>query len=158
MGQSGQRSDRKVAMYPEKLQEVLEDFSLITDRNERSAYLIEIADRFGDVKVSPEIATAPYDEAHKVPACESDAYVWAIPNDDGTLKYRFDVLNPQGLSAMAMSVILDECCSGAPLEQVAEVPTDIVFKIFGKEISMGKGQGLMGIVAMVQHEAQKRLN
>lgn len=158
MGQSGQRPHRKVTMIPEKLSEILEDFSFITDRNERAAYLIEIADRFPAVKVAPEIATPPYDEAHKVPACESDAYVWALDNGDGTLTYRFNVLNPQGLSAMAMSVILDECCSGTPLAQVAEVPTDIVFKIFGKEISMGKGQGLMGIVAMVQHEAQKRLS
>lgn len=144
-------------MIPEKLTEVLEDFSFITDRNERADYLIEMADRFPEVRVSPEIAQQPYDEAHKVPACESEAYVWALDNPDGTLTYRFDVINPQGLSAMAMSVILDECCSGAPLEQVAAVPTDIVFRIFGKEISMGKGQGLMGIVAMVAHEAQKRL-
>ncbi len=144
-------------MIPQKLQEVLEDFSFITDRNERADYLIEMADRFPEVRVSPEIAQQPYDEAHKVPACESEAYVWALDNPDGTLTYRFDVINPQGLSAMAMSVILDECCSGAPLEQVAAVPTDIVFRIFGKEISMGKGQGLMGIVAMVAHEAQKRL-
>ena len=144
-------------MVPDKLNEILEDFSFITDRNERAAYLIEIADRFGDAKVSPDVATPPYGDSHKVPACESEAYVWALENEDGTLTYRFDVLNPQGLSAMAMSVILDECCSGTPLEQVAEVPTDIVFQIFGKEISMGKGQGLMGIVAMVQYEAQKRL-
>ena len=144
-------------MIPQKLQEVLEDFSFITDRNERADYLIEMADRFPEVRVSPEVAQQPYDEAHKVPACESEAYVWALDNPDGTLTYRFDVINPQGLSAMAMSVILDECCSGAPLEQVAAVPTDIVFRIFGKEISMGKGQGLMGIVAMVAHEAQKRL-
>ena len=144
-------------MYPEKLDEILEDFSFITDRNERAAYLIEVADRFADVKVSPETATPPYEDAHKVPACESEAYVWALENGDGTLTYRFDVLNPQGLSAMAMAAILGESCSGAPLAQVATVPTDIVFKIFGKEISMGKGQGLMGIVAMVQHEAQQRL-
>ena len=144
-------------MVPAKLDEILEDFSFITDRNERAAYLIEVADRFADVKVSPEVANPPYDDVHKVPACESEAYVWALENDDGTLSYRFDVLNPQGLSAMAMSVVLGETCSGVPLEQVAAVPTDIVFKIFGKEISMGKGQGLMGIVAMVQYEAQQRL-
>jgi hypothetical protein len=83
--------------------------------------------------------------------------VWALENGDGTLTYRFDVLNPQGLSAMAMAAILGESCSNVPLAQVATVPTDIVFKIFGKEISMGKGQGLMGIVAMVQYEAQRRL-
>ena len=143
--------------YPEKLTEIIEDFSFITDRNERAAYLIEVADRFKSVKVVPDIATPPYDDAHKVPACESEAYVWALDRPDGTLDFRFDVLNPQGLSAMAMSVILGESCNGAPLEQVATVQTGIVFDIFGREISMGKGQGLMGIVAMVQHEAQKRL-
>jgi cysteine desulfuration protein SufE len=146
-----------MADIPQKLAEVLDDFSFITDRSERSEYLIEIADRFKDSKVGPEVATKPYDKIHCVPACESEAYVWAVDNSDGTLTYRFDVLNPQGLSAMAMSVILDETCSGASLERVAAVPVDIVFKIFGREISMGKGQGLMGIVAMVQHEAQKRL-
>ncbi len=144
-------------MIPEKLAETLEDFSFITDRTERADYLIEIADRFADVRVTPEVASPPYDDTHKVPVCESEAYVWALDNPDGTLTYRFDVLNPQGLSAMAMSVILDDACTGAPLDQVAEVPTDIVLKIFGREISMGKGQGLMGIVAMVRYEAQKRL-
>jgi cysteine desulfuration protein SufE len=52
---------------------------------------------------------------------------------------------------------LDETCSGQPLEQVAGISTDIVFNLFGKEISMGKGQGLMGIVNMVQYEAKKRI-
>jgi cysteine desulfuration protein SufE len=144
--------------YPEKLAELVEDFEQITDRTERQEYLIEIADRFSDVKVPPTIATKPYEESHRVPACESEAFVWAKNQPDGTLKYYFDVLNPQGLSAMAMSVILDETCSGQPLEKVATIDPTIVFTLFGKEISMGKGQGLMGIVRMVQHEAQQRLH
>lgn len=144
-------------LHPTRLEEILEDFRFITDRNERVEYLIQIADNFPAVKVPPEVATPPYDEARRVPACESEAFVWALDNPDGTLTYRFDVLNPQGLSAMAMSVILDDACSGAPLEQVAAVSTDIVFTLFGKEISMGKGQGLMGIVAMVGAEAKQRL-
>jgi cysteine desulfuration protein SufE len=146
-----------MADIPDKLKETLDDFAMITDRNERADYLIEIADRFKDVRVTTDVATKPYEESHRVPSCESEAFVWALENDDHTLTYRFDVLNPQGLSAMAMSVILDEACSGTPLEQVAAVGPEIVFQIFGREISMGKGQGLMGIVAMVQHEAQKRL-
>ncbi|MBZ0278593.1 MAG: SufE family protein [Anaerolineae bacterium] len=146
-----------MAEIPHKLADLLEDFTFITDRNERADYLIEIADRFRTVRVPPEIATRPYDESHRVPACESEAFVWTVEQPDGTLKYYFDVLNPQGLSAMAMSVVLDETCSGAPLEQVAAVQPDIVFKLFGKEVSMGKGQGLMGIVGMVQYEAKKRL-
>lgn len=134
---------------PAKLAETIEDFSFITTRLERQEYLIQLADRFDEVKVPDTVATRPYDENHRVPACESDAFVWAVPNDDGTLKYHFDVLNPQGLSAMAMCVILEEACSGAPLDQVTSISSEIVFDFFGKSISMGKGQGLMGITNMV---------
>lgn len=143
--------------FPPKLAELVDDFAAITDRTERQEYLIEIADRFAEVKVTSDIATKPYPEDHRVPACESEAFVWAKENPDGTLHYYFDVLNPQGLSAMAMSVILGETCSGAPLDQVAAVDTSIVFTIFGREISMGKGQGLMGITNMVAYEAKKHL-
>jgi cysteine desulfuration protein SufE len=142
---------------PDKLNEVLEDFSFLTDRNERTEYLIELADRFDEVKVPAEISTRPHPEEHHVPRCESDAYVWAVDRPDGTQKYYFDVTNPQGLSAMAMSVILAEALNGQPLDQVATVPEDIVFKIFGKEISMGKGQGLMGIVGMVSQAAKQKM-
>jgi cysteine desulfuration protein SufE len=142
---------------PSKLKEILEDFSYITDRIERQQYLIELADDFDKVRVPEAVATKPYPEENHVQQCESDAYVWAQEQDDGTLKYHFDVLNPQGLSAMAMAVILEESLSNAPLEQVAQISPDIVFEIFGKNISMGKGQGLMGIVALVQYEATKRL-
>jgi cysteine desulfuration protein SufE len=143
--------------YPEKLQEYINDFGYMTDRSERTEYLIEIADRFSEARVPESISARPHPEENHVQFCESEAYVWAVDQPDGTLKYYFDVLNPQGLSAMAMSVILDETLSGAPLEAVAQVQNDIVFKIFGKEISMGKGQGLMGIVSMVRYEAERRL-
>ncbi len=143
--------------YPAKLQEALDDFSYITTRTERQDFLIQIADQFSDVKVIPDVAMQPYDETHRVPACESDAFVWAVDNPDGTLHFYFDVLNPQGLSAMAMATLLGQTCSGAPLEQVANISTEIVFDFFGKDISMGKGQGLMGIVNVVAIEARRRL-
>ncbi|MEM9951346.1 MAG: SufE family protein [Chloroflexota bacterium] len=146
-----------MADIPAKLQETIEDFSFVTTRQERQQYLIQLADQFSDVKVPTTIAEQPYDESHRVPACESDAFVWWENNDDGTLHYHFDVLNPQGLSAMAMAVILGEACSGAPLEQVAEIDNEIVFEFFGKNISMGKGQGLMGIVNMVKAAAKQNL-
>lgn len=147
-----------MADMPKTLQDILEDFSFIEDRLERQEYLIQLADDFTKVRVPEHIATQPYPEENHVQQCESDAYVWAEEQADGTLKYYFDVLNPQGLSAMAMSVILNQALSGASLDEVAQVNPDVVFKIFGKNISMGKGQGLMGIVAMVQYEAKKRLS
>ncbi|MDL5054059.1 SufE family protein [Oscillatoria laete-virens NRMC-F 0139] len=146
-----------MAAIPEKLQAVLDDFESIHDRAERIDLLIETADRFNAVRVPETVAQKPYDDAHKAPACESEAYVWAVDQPDGTLKYYFDVLNPQGLSAMAMAVLIDETLSGAPLEAVAAVEDDIVFRLFGREISMGKGAGLMGILTLVRHEAKKRL-
>ncbi len=147
-----------MAEYPKPLADVVDDFASITDRSERVDMLIETADRFNDrTKVPASIATLPYEDSHRVPACESEAFVWSQPQADGTLKFYFDVLNPQGLSAKAMSVILDETLSGQPLEQVAKVTTDIVYPIFGREVSMGKSAGLMGIVSMVQYEAKKRL-
>lgn len=142
---------------PPALAELLEDFASITDRTERAELLIETADRFDEVKVSPAVATLPYPETHRAPACESEAYVWAADQPDGTLRYTFDVLNPQGLSAKAFSVIVAETLSGAPLEQVVAIPDDIVFDLFGKELSMGKGAGLMGILTLVRHEAKQRL-
>lgn len=145
-----------MADYPEKLQETLQDFEFITSRSERQDYLIYLADQFEKVKVPDTVATQPYDETHRVPECESDAFVWWEEREDGTLDYYFDVLNPQGLSAMAMSVILAEACNGAPIEKVANLQPDVVFKFFGKNISMGKGQGLMGIVNMVAAAARQR--
>lgn len=142
-------------MIPPKLQQTLEDFAMASDRQERTEMLIEIADRF--TPVPQEIAVAPYPEDHRVPACESEAYVWAQPAGPDSLKYYFAVGNPQGISAKAMAVILDETLSGAPLEQVAEVSSDIVFKLFGSDISMGKGTGLTGMVSMVQTIAREQL-
>ncbi len=146
-----------MATFPQKLAELVEEMESITDRRERQELLIETADRFDEVRVPASLATKPYGERHKAPACESEAYVWAVDQPDGTLKYYFDVLNPQGLSAMALSVILGDTVSGQPLEQVAGVSDEIVFKIFGRELSMGKGAGLMGILALVRAEARRRL-
>jgi cysteine desulfuration protein SufE len=144
-----------VSAYPSALQEILDDFDVIEDREERAAYLLQLAEEFREVPIS--VAGRPFPEEHRVQRCQSDAYVWAEPQPDNTLKFHFAVENPQGVSAKAMSVILDKGASGAPLDQVARIPTDIVFRLFGREVSMGKGEGLMGIVAMVQGAARERL-
>ncbi len=144
-----------MADYPPILQEYLDDFGFVTSREERVDFLIAIADEFEPVPES--VATKPYDEAQRVIGCESEAFVWALDREDGTLDFYFDVLNPQGLSAMAMSAILDRSCSGAPLEQVAAVNGEVVFTFFGKDISMGKGRGLTELVNAVVYQARQRL-
>lgn len=139
------------APLPEKLSETIDLLQMLPDRSDRIQFLIDVSKRFEEVP--PEVATRPFPEENRVPACESEAFVWAVPRPDGTLEYHFAVENPQGISAMAMAVLLGESLSGRPPEEVARVPQSIVYDVFGRELSMGKSMGLMGMVAMVAQKA-----
>jgi len=139
---------------PEKLTDTLETLALVADRSERIQLLIDIAERFQEVP--SRLARRPFPEDHRVPACESEAFVFTEERPDGSLDYYFAVENPQGISAKAMAVILGDALSGVPPEQVAEVPQDVVYQVFGRELSMGKSMGLMGMVRMVSALAKKR--
>ncbi len=139
---------------PSPLTKMLEELDGL-DRVERAQYLLELSDDFSEV---PEaIATRPFPENRRVPKCESEAFVWAQDEDDGTLKFHYAVENPLGISARAMGVILDETLSGQPVDQVANVPPDIVHRIFGRQLSMGKGEGLAAMVEYSTYEARRRL-
>jgi len=138
-----------MADYPEKLTDFLETLNLAGDRQERIEMLIATADRFRPV---PErVASRPYPEDHRAPNCESEAFVFTEDLADGRLKYHFAVENPQGISAMALAVILDDALSGEPAEDALKVPPDVIYEIFGKELSMGKSAGLMGMIQLLQY-------
>ena len=139
---------------PDKLTDTLETLEMVPDRGERIQLLIDIAGRFEEVP--PRLARRPFAKEHQVPACESEAYVFTEPRPDGTLDFHFAVENPQGISAKAMAVILGDALSGTPPEQVAEVSQDIVYQVFGRELSMGKSMGLMSMVGMVAALAKKQ--
>jgi cysteine desulfuration protein SufE len=140
---------------PAKLRELVAEFEPLP-RDERMEELIDWADRF--VAAGPEIAARPYPEINRAPRCESDAYVFATDRPDGTLQFHFAVENPQGLSAKAWGAILDDVASGAPLAEVAAIDPDAIWRIFGRDLSMGKGQGLIGMLELVQREAKQRLD
>ena len=136
------------------MRQLLEDFAFV-DRTERMQLLLEYADRFEEV---PEtISSRPFPKENHVVRCESDAYVWAEDRPDGTLKFYFAVENPQGVSAKAWGQMMDETMSGQPLEDVAKVDPAVVFEFFGKDVSMGKGQGLMGMLDHVMMHARRKL-
>jgi len=133
---------------PQKLQAVLDLFATFSDPADRTSLLLSYADQFKEVP--REVATRPFGQEHLVPHCESEAYVWALRQPDGTLKLHFAVENPSGVSARALGAILDRSLSGLPPEQIAEVTPDIVEQIFRQNISMGKGMGLMSMVQAVR--------
>ena len=133
---------------PKKLQELLETFDMFPDPADRTGLLLSYADQFREVPT--EIATRPFPKDHQVPQCESDAFVWAMKQPDGTLNLYFAVENPSGVSARALAAILDRTLSGLPASDIANVSCDIVERIFRRNISMGKGMGLMAMVQAVQ--------
>ena len=114
--------------YPKKLQETLDFFKTLEDQNDRVNVLLDFAEKFKEVPSS--IAAKPYDKSHLVPHCESEAYVWAMKLDDGTLKYYFAVENPSGVSAKALAKVLDDTLSGETPESIAVINEDIVYTIF----------------------------
>jgi cysteine desulfuration protein SufE len=137
---------------PSKLQDVLDLFATFDDPSDRTNLLLSYADQFREVP--PEVATRPFGREHLVPHCESEAYVWAVKQPDGTLKLYFAVENPSGISAKALAAILDRSLSGQTPAAVSEVTPDIVEAIFRQNISMGKGMGLMSMVQAVRSLAK----
>jgi cysteine desulfuration protein SufE len=142
-------------VIPPKLHSILEELKSIEDYQTRMDFLIEFGESFKEVP--PEIAQRPFSELNKVPACESDAYVFTTKNENGTLNLYFAVENPHGISAKAMAKILDEGLEGETPESIAQVPEEIVYDIFGKDLSMGKGLGLMGMIRQVKFLANKNI-
>jgi cysteine desulfuration protein SufE len=142
-----------VPEYPEKLQALLDAFAGVTDTHERTQLLLDYARRFKEVP--PEVATRPFAREHLVPHCESEAYVWAVPNPDGTLALHFAVENPSGISAKALGAMLQRTLSGLPAADIARVDPEIVERLFRQNISMGKGLGLMSMVGAVQALARR---
>lgn len=140
---------------PQKLDRLLDTFDMFPDPVDRTGMLLSYSDQFKEVP--PEVAARPFPRNHQVPQCESDAYVWALKQPDGTLRLYFAVENPSGVSARALAAILDRTLSGLPPSEIAQVSTDIVERIFRQNISMGKGIGLMSMVQAVQALAKKAL-
>ncbi len=125
------------------------------DRAARIEALIGLAEGYREVPA--RLARRPFPEANKVPACESQAYVFAEARPDGRLDFHFAVENRQGISARALAAILGRTLSGAPLEAVTRLPPEVVERLFGRELSLGKSMGLSGMLLAVQRAAREQL-
>ena len=132
----------------DRISALLNDLRAIDDRELRFELLIEYAERF--VEVPEAIAKRPFTEKNKVPACESDAYAFAVKDSQNLLHVYYAVENPQGISAKALAVILADIINGSKVEELIALDEQIVHDIFGKTISMGKGQGLMGMIRLTK--------
>lgn len=123
---------------------MLDALALIENPRNRQDALISIASRFKEV--GTEIAQAPFDERHRVPACESEVFAWRTTSEEGGRELHFAVQNCSAVSARALCVMLAEGLRGATPEQVQAVPEEIVCELFGEQTNSQKGLGLSSIV------------
>lgn len=153
MGERSRSAGRKVTSlpYPPKIQEIVDTLALMPDRSDRIQALISLAKTFKPVPQT--VAMQPYDEAHRVPGCESEAFAW-VSSSDGRLALDFAVLNPQGISAMALAAVLKEGLDGEDASLAESLDDDLVFQLFGRELSMGKSLGLTNMTRMVRSRAR----
>jgi cysteine desulfuration protein SufE len=140
---------------PDHLSKIIDHFKLLDDRQDKIDALISIANRFEDVPES--IATRPYPESARIPGCESEAYLFIEKRSDGLLNYHFAIENPQGITAKALAMILQDSLSGEKFEKIINVPDDVIFDLFGKGLSMGKSLGLINMLRMVKSHAKCQL-
>lgn len=131
-------------MIPENLDKILREISEL-DNDSKAYHLIDLADTF-----TPAIKSKPYPEDHKVPGCESEVYLW-VRDEDSHYYFDFAIENPQGVSAKAMAVILQDGLNGLTKEEITQVPDDLAYQIFGKSLSMGKGVGLVSMVQLLKY-------
>jgi cysteine desulfuration protein SufE len=135
---------------PGPLQDQIDDLAMFPDRSERIEALIDIARGFQNP--SPE--EVPRTPETRVPGCESEVYLAAKPSGDDSLRFRFAVDNPQGISAMAFAEILTAGLEGVPREKIAQLPEELVYTVFGRELSMGKSLGLTGMLRMLKQASR----
>src|SRR5689334_12498656 len=101
-----------MSSIPTKLAVTLDLLASIPARAGPTQALAAYAGKYREV--APEVAPRPFPEESRVPACESQAYVFPRKRPDGTLDFHFAVDNPQGISAMALAAILEEAVYGDP--------------------------------------------
>ncbi|HMO18550.1 MAG TPA: SufE family protein [Oligoflexia bacterium] len=138
---------------PSLLKELIDEMAGLCDVSLRQEILIEYGNSFKDVPES--IARRPYPEINKIPACESDAYVFPVTRNDGRIDFYYAVENPQGISAKALATILSTTLSGQPLSEVANITEEVAYAIFGRDLSMGKGLGLSAMVRVTRDIAKE---
>jgi len=136
------------------LQRVIDYFEKISDEQQRIQMLISYSKRFEEV---PEtVASRPFDQAHRVPECESDVYVWVDVDNDHNVDFYAAVENPQGLSAKALGAVLQKALKDAKVEDIEKLDHELVYKVFGKQLSMGKNMGLMGMIQMIKAKTRQQ--
>jgi len=131
---------------PADVEELVENFELFDDWDERYRYLIELGRKL------PAYPEECRDDEHKVRGCMSQ--VWFVQQDDPEGRLRFlgdsDAMIVKGLIA-----VLQVLYSGRRSDEVDGVPIEEIFEKIGfsQHLSQNRRNGFFSMVSRLRHYA-----
>jgi cysteine desulfuration protein SufE len=131
--------------WPEKLLEIIEDFSAAFDISERYEMLFELAEEVDELPISE------WNPSTKVHGCQSEAHVLACLNENGSFHLRgaADSKLVQGLISITATAL-----EGRSLAEVATFSPTYVEEMGLKDaLSPSRANGFLNMFKKVQHEA-----
>jgi cysteine desulfuration protein SufE len=139
---------------PEKLQEIVDDFSWAS-REEKMEMLIQYAESL------PPLPDWLQDERAKmepVPECMTPVFLFGEKDADGGLHFHFDI-PPQSPTVQGLAAILANGLDGAKPEEILSVPADFYRDMKLEEaISYQRLNGFQGVLAHMKQAAVKLMD
>jgi cysteine desulfuration protein SufE len=128
---------------PERLEEIVEDFSLCTGQ-EKLEYLLQFAENMPPLPDWVEEKKANMDQVHE---CMTPVFIYAH-NEDGRLTYYFDVPE-ESPTVRGYAAIMHEGVQDIPAEDVLKIPGEFYIDMGLHQVITG--QRLSGLSAILAH-------
>lgn len=139
---------------PEKLQEIVEDFSWAS-REEKVEMLIQYAESLPSL---PEWLESERDKMDPVPECMTPVFLFAEKDENGGLRFHFDI-PPQSPTVQGLAAILANGLDGAKPEEILAVPADFYRDMKLEEaISYQRLNGFQGVLAHMKQAAARLMD
>ena len=137
---------------PEKLQEIIDDFSL-AEKQEKVEMLIQYAESLPPL---PEWLHEERDKMDAVPECMTPVHVFGEKHE-GRMTFHFDI-PAHAPTVRGLAAILANGLNGSTPEEIIAVPTDFYMQMNLQEvISHQRLNGFMGILAHMKQIAARHL-
>ena len=132
-----------MTQLPEKLQEIVEDFSFC-EGQEKLEYLLEFAESLPKL---PDWLEGKQNEMDEVHECMTPVFIYP-EKQDGKLFYHFDI-PPEAPTVRGFASVLQQGIGWTTPEQVLAIPNEFYFEMGLQKVLTG--QRLNGIGAMLAH-------
>ena len=132
-----------MADLPERLQEIVEDFSYCVGR-EKLEYLLQFAEKMPALPDWLEAERAKLDQVNE---CMTPVFVYA-QQDNGRLHFYFDI-PPESPTVRGFASVLQEGLDNTTPAEVTAVPDDFYLQMGLQDVL--SGQRLNGISAILAH-------